>query len=198
MSNSSSYTFLKQFKIFPNIKTVCDRDTSCELCDITLDRYCVYETLPEKTMDMFKTVIEVMPDETVFLTYDDDVVVDYDYVLSVVERLEQSGHIYLGDPIACAGKASGKADAQCMNGKFYGVSRSVAECFAYMVQESDCVTPSEDVFFGSTVYNKCKYINYEYASGKIWHKNFEFKHSSCILLAYKGSSKKPVLDRCKA
>jgi hypothetical protein len=184
VSNSSSYTFMKQMRIFPYVRTVCDHDTIFPHCDISLDENYVYDTLPAKTKDMFRKVVQAYPDENVFIKYDDDVIVDYDYVLSVVSDVEKSGKMYLGDPMRCVRYK----DARCMNGKFYAVSRSIAECFAYLVDDGDtAVSTLEDVFFGTVVYGKCSYLGYEYKSDlekMIWHKIYH-NQSVCIRLSHK-------------
>lgn len=187
--------FLKQLKVFTNSVTVCDRDTTFPHCDISLDRNYEYRTLPAKTMDMFKKAIEVFPDEDVFLKYDDDVITDYNYVLNVVKDIEENGRMYFGDPMACEGEAANHNDARCMNGKFYGVSRPIAECFANLVEDSDIITPLEDVFFGSTVWAKCKYLGLQYKASTeslIWHKKFE-NRNKCANLSFKGNQ-----QTCKA
>ena len=188
VSNSSSYMFLKQLKVFPNAVTVCDRDTTYPHCDISLDRNYKYRTLPAKTMDMFKKAIEVLPDEDVFLKFDDDVIADYQYVLKVVKDIEESGRMYFGDPMACVRKGWKHSGARCMNGKFYGVSRPIAECFANLVEESNIRTILEDIFFGSTVWAKCKYLGFQYKASKeslIWHKKYE-NRNKCANLSFKG------------
>lgn len=196
VSNSSSYTFLKQMRVFPHVRTICDRDTSFPHCDISLDENYVYRTLPAKTRDMFRKAVRAYPDENVFIKYDDDVVVDYDYVLSVVNDVEKSGKMYLGDPMQCVGFR----DARCMNGKFYAVSRTIAECFAYLVEDHDVnVSSLEDVFFGTVVYGKCSYLGFEYKSDlekMIWHKHYQ-NQNVCMNLAFKGDRdcKAPVKER---
>jgi Galactosyltransferase len=183
--------FLRQMKTFPNVMTVCDRDTAFPHCDISLNRNYGYRTLPEKTMDMFKKAIEVLPDENVFLKYDDDVIVDYQYILSVVRDIESNGRMYFGDPMLCLGEAMRHRDARCMNGKFYGVSRPIVECFANLVEDSDIITPMEDVFFGSTVWAKCKYLGFQYKDSNeslVWHKRYQ-NRNKCANLSFKGDHK---------
>ncbi|KAH8554055.1 hypothetical protein BGW37DRAFT_548360 [Umbelopsis sp. PMI_123] len=195
VSNSSSYTFMKQLKIFPYIQTVCDRDTSFPHCDIRLDHNYRYVTLPLKTRDMFRKALEVLPKENVFLKYDDDVIVDWEYVLKVVRDIETNGRMYFGDPMRCSGEALYHRDARCMNGKFYGVSRPIAECFAYLVEDSDMITYLEDIVFGSTVWAKCKYLGFQYRASKenfVWHKLYH-DTNKCAQLSFKGDQKS-----CKA
>jgi hypothetical protein len=178
LTSSSSYEFLRQLRIFDNALTVCNSSltgVNATNCNITLSRQYDPTRLHLQSVDMFSAALTMKPDEQVFLKADDDLLFDYDYILQVEDTMKRNGKTYFGKPGSCTTEVDGKRQLQCMEGRVYGASRPLIECFVDSSHPIELDKRQIDSYFGDSVYKNCKYlgVNYMHADDQnIWYDKF--------------------------
>ncbi|PVV03232.1 hypothetical protein BB560_002301 [Smittium megazygosporum] len=186
MSKIEDISFFKSFYSDLETETICDIGDNREGCDSYLDKAYTYNTLKEKTRDMFRKYCNSGQKHKLVAKMDyDAIIIDKQYFYKVLKFMMDNSDkpMYYGNPFyRYYGGVS-------MGGNFYAINEKAIEHLCSCEMELSDVF-AEDLWFGDVI-NNCTIsknlegfdrINYIFNDGrKILHKNYNAKGVSLKL-----------------
>ncbi|PVU96978.1 hypothetical protein BB560_005775 [Smittium megazygosporum] len=186
MSDIEDISYFKSFYNDLEMEVICDGNNRRDGCDSYLEDEYVYDTLREKTRDMFQRYCESGQKHKVIAKMDcDTIIIDKEYFYKVIKFMADNGDkpMYYGNPLY---RDYGGIS---MGGNFYAINEKAIEHLCSCKMEISDVS-AEDLWFGD-VMNNCTIsknlqginrINYIFNDGrKILHKNYNAKGVSLEL-----------------
>ncbi|OLY80043.1 hypothetical protein AYI68_g5871 [Smittium mucronatum] len=143
IAKTESIDFIKNIYSDMNIKFFCDADDTRENCDFRSESKYQYNTLTQKTFDMFNIICNNTLEYKTYLKMDFDAYIDKKYVNSALKLMidNEEKHLYYG-------VLTDNHNVYYMQGRFYGTTRRLLQDFCEIKDEVDFFY-AEDVWFGN-------------------------------------------------